>query len=115
MPVLLAAAALSLAACSLLGPAPGAFVSATAVPPTIGSGASATLLPDGRVGAAGPGGLALYDPKTDRWQTRSGPPGGGFPTRLLALPDGTLFMLRAFQSGPDQRADGAEPLAPSGL
>ena len=94
---------LPLAACSLLGPAPGAFVTAAAVPATAAGGA-AVLLPDGRVAAVGAFGLAIYDPLADRWQARAGPPGGGFPTRLLALPDGTLFMLRAFQSGPDQRA-----------
>ena len=95
--------ALPLAACSLLGPAPGAFVPAAAVPATAAGGA-AVLLPDGRVAAVGASGLAIYDPLADRWQARAGPPGGGFPFGLLALPDGTLFMLRAFQGGPDQRA-----------
>src|SRR5207248_6276309 len=95
--------ALPLAACSLLGPAPGAFVPAAAVPATAAGGA-AVLLPDGRVAAVGASGLAIYDPLADRWQARAGPPGGGFPFGLLALPDGTLFMLRAFQSGPAQPA-----------
>src|SRR5207302_936026 len=72
---------LPLAACSLLGPAPGAFVTAAAVPATAAGGA-AVLLPDGRVAAVGASGLAIYDPLADRWQARAGPPGGGFPFGL---------------------------------
>jgi Kelch motif protein len=97
--------AVALTACSPLAQPSGAFLSAAPAPAPAAAPTTLTaLLPDGRVAAAGSYGIALYDPTSNRWQSPMALPGGGFPTGLVVLRDGSLFLVRTFQDGPDQRA-----------